>query len=155
MKKNLLFLCTLLSLFVIISCQRDPQKHAADIAEKEETKADMNADMAESQFDKGAEHVEKAVEHATMEELNSAMAAVPVPTLSNVTANELVKKIGNQAVEYVNSNNFKEAGKYADKINASLNEVTEKTKKGSITADDDKQIREYASSLASAVGLQL
>ena len=141
---------------MLFSCQKNPQEHAEKIAEQEGQKADKQADKAETDIDKGMEHAEKAVEHATKEEMNKALAAVPVPAFKDrVIPTEMAKKIGNHAIEFANSNDFSNAGKYADKIKADLEEVNKEVANGKFTEEEGKQITEYAQKLAKAVGLTL
>ncbi len=155
MKIKFLPVLALLSVMVLFSCEKNPQKEQEKIAKSENKKADQQEDQASKDLSKGVDHANQAVEHRTMAELMSAMAAVDVPQFDNMTASELAKKIGNHATAFVKSENYQETGKYVDEINGDLQELADKVSKGSITEAEANQITTYANNLASAVGLQL
>lgn len=155
MKIKLLSFTVLMAALVLFSCQGNPQKKAEREANKEAQAAENQENMAESNLDKGVEHAAKAAGHRTMEELNTALKSVAVPTFDNSAATELAKKIGNHGVDFVNSDSNQEMGKYADMINADLAELATKVQNGKITADEASKITSYANNLAQAVGLDL
>ncbi len=155
MKIKFLPVLALLSLAVLFSCEKDPQKNAQQTADKENKMADKEEKAAEKDLSAGMEHVDNALEHRTMAQLNEAMAAVEVPAFDNNVASELAKKIGNHGKEFVNSENYQEGGKYADNIRNDLKELADKVSKGSITQAEADQITTYAQNLASAVGLDV
>ncbi len=155
MKIKFLPLVAFLALAVLFSCEKSPSKEAQKIADKETKMAEQEEAKSEQNLSKGVDHAEKAVEHRTKAQLMEAMAAVPEPTFENNTASEMAKKVGNDAREFVNSENYQEGGKYADKINEDINEILKKVEKGSISEDEASQIETYARDLAKAVGLTL
>lgn len=147
--------CGIASLTLLTYCQKDPQKKAENIAEHEATRAENHAESAESHVEEGMNQSAESLAHASMEEVNRAIAAIPVPEFSNSSSKELARKIGNHAIDFVNANNYEESGKYADKIRENLQELDKKESKGTIDATDAKKIREYAQSIAQAIGTSL
>ena len=156
MKIKLFSIVLAAGMTMLFSCQKNPQEKAEKIAEQEGQEAVQQVEKAESNIDKGMEHVDKAAVHATKEEMKKAIAAVPVPTFKDrIIPTEMAKKIGNHAIEFANSNDFSNAGKYADKIKADLEEVNKNVASGKFTQEEGKQIVEYAQNLAKAIGLTL
>ncbi len=155
MKIKFLPVLAMLSVMVLFSCEKNPQKEAQKTADVENKKADQQEDQASKNLSKGVDHANQAVEHRTMAELNEAFASVDLPEFDNMAASEMAKKIGNDAKAFINSDNYQETGKYVDQINADLQELADKVSKGSITEAEADQITTYANNLASAVGLQL
>lgn len=156
MKIKLYSIVMAMGIAMLFSCEKNPQKHAENVAEHEGNQADRQADKAETHLDKGLDHASQAIEHATMEEMNKAIAAIPVPTFENrIGPTEMAKKIGNHAIEFANSDDFSNAGKYADKIKKDLDDMNKKVADGTYTEDEAKQITDYANQLATAIGLTL
>lgn len=156
MKNRLLSLFVAAGLFMAFSCKQDPQKHAEAEAQKEQREADKHADQVDEHMESTADHANQALEHQTREQLNSAIAGVPVPKLTEGTgANDLVKDIGNHAVEFINSENYQQAGKFIDQMQSDLAKLQKKESNGSISAEDAQQIKDYANALANSIGVTL
>ncbi len=155
MKVKTLIPIAFMGLAIMFSCQGNPSKKAENVANKEARQAESEANKAQDHLDKSVEHANKAVDHATMEELNAAVANVEVPKFDDIDANEAVKKIGNLAVDFINSDNNQEAGKYADKINEQVASIMKKVENGSISQEDGQMIQQYAQNVASALGITL
>lgn len=140
----------------ILACQGDPQKKAEREAEKMADKANTEAAKAEGHLQKTMEHTASSVNNATLSAMNEALSKVQVPHFEkNATANELVKKIGNLGIDFVNSEKLAEADSYAAKIRSALEQVGELETKGRLSVDEAGQIRNYANNLAAALEMSL
>ncbi len=143
-----LFLFILVGGF-LFACQQNPQKHAQDKADDLSKKAEKEAQKASELIEEGLDKAHASGIHATQAEMNEAINSVVVPSFEkNMTANELVKEIGNNAVEYVSSQSEKRADDFATKIKRNLAKIDQLEADGKITADQAASIRDYATSLA-------
>ncbi len=146
----------LVMLFAVVACQQDPQKKAGKIADDLENKAEHAADKAKEAYDETVDKASEAISNKTMAELNQALASVEVPEFSdNVQASELVKKIGNDGIDYVNAKSAEEAGKYVDQMRENFGKIDQLQADGKITASQADQIRSYAEKLADAVSVNI
>lgn len=136
----------------LVACQQNPQNKAASEAEKHGEMADKEAQEARDLMEQSNDKANAALTDATRSEFSAALSKVDVPSFdNNMRANELVKKIGNTAVEYVNSKDEKAAEKFAGQIKADLEQVDKLEADGKLTTEVASSIRQYAENLANSV----
>ncbi len=146
----------LVILVAIVACQENPQKKAAKAAKQLEKSAESAANTAQKAYDTTVEKANEAIVKKSMAEMNEAMSKVAVPSFeNNVSANELVKKIGNDAVGYVNAKSSQEAGKFVDNIRDDYNSALTMLDKGQISQADADKMQAYVSNLADALGISV
>ncbi len=152
--KNLIPLFVIL--FAVVACQQDPQKKAGKVAEDLEKQAEKAAEEAKDAYDETVGKAGEAFSKSVQAELNSAMSEVTVPTFEdNIQASELVKKIGNDGVSYVNAKSAEEAGRQVDKLREDFAKIDKLEADGKITKGQAETIRSYAQNLADAVSVQI
>lgn len=148
-----IFAIAILSLS-IAACNNDPQDLAEKKAEEFSKQAESEAAAADAQLNQSIDNANASAVHATQAELNKAMGAVDVPELKGVAKTQ-VEKLGKDALDFVNSNDYNNAQKYADRINEDLKKVNDLEAKGRITKEDADKIRDYGKRLAESVQLNI
>ncbi len=151
--KNLFYLG--LFAIVLVSCQGDPQEKAEKNAEHYSDVAHSEAAAAQSELQQSQENANSAVIHATQAEMNAALSKVSVPELESVQASELAKKIGNDGIDYVNANDYKQASKYGERFRDNLQKLNKLEEKGTITEGDANKVRQYVTDLTRAISIEV
>ncbi len=152
MKQLLTFL---LAVAVFASCQQDPQEHADKKADELNELAQSEAGAADAQLEQARENANSAVAHATQAEMNEAIKKIDVPEFENNRANELVKKLGNHGIEFINANDFNQADKYRKLIEGDLKQLNKLEENGKISIEDAQRIRQYGQDVADAVSIKV
>lgn len=153
MKHLFLMLVFALSL---VACQQNPQNKAAAEAEKRSEMAEKQAQEARDLMERSNDKAVAAITDATRAEFSEALSKVEVPSFDdNIQANELVKKIGNEAVDYVNSKDADAADKFMGQIKADLEKVDKLEADGKLSSDVAASIKDYADRLANSVQINV
>ncbi len=153
MKTKNLILTVLMGVFVMFSCQKDPQREAEKAAKKEQRQADRQQEMVDDNYGNVEKHSEKALKYQTQADISKAIASVNVPDFDNVNASEFVKKVGNHITALTKSENYENAGKYIDALNADVEQLQRDVENGSLSANDAERIGIYVENLADALGI--
>lgn len=148
-------LTILFAALVLVSCQQDPQEHADRKAQELNELAQSEAGAADAQLEQSMDNANSAVAHATQAEMNEAIKQIDVPQFENNRANELVKKLGNDGIEYINANDYKQAEKYGKRIEDDIAKLNKLEEDGKISIEDASRIRQYGQDVADAVSIKV
>ncbi len=136
----------------VFACQQNPQNKAAAEAEKQRNASEKLSQEADDLLDKSTEKATESVISMTRAEFDEAISKVEVPTFEgNSRANNLTKKIGNLAVDFIGSPSKEAAQKYMDQIEGTLDQVDKLADSGKLDADVAASIKDYATKLSNAV----
>ncbi len=145
----------ILAALIMVSCQEDPQKKAQKNAEHYAEVAQSEAAAAQSELEQSRENANSAVIHASKAQMNDALKQVEMPELESNQAREIAKKIANEGIDYVNADDYKQANKYSNKFNESLDRLDKLEEKGTITKVDADKVRGYITDLAKAISIEV